>query len=120
MASPTVPGTASLAALEQLPRTMVAIGVLGALVIAYLVRVALRWSRLSHVPGPFWAAFSSWWMVKESLKGRQPLAIKQVTDKYGKFCRWLQCECSLTTHQVRSRGLGQMSWSQMTRRSCAG
>ncbi|KAI0120747.1 cytochrome P450 [Hypoxylon sp. NC0597] len=46
-----------------------------------------QWYRLSHVPGPFWAAFSKYWMVKESLKGRQPTAFKEATDKYGSLVR---------------------------------
>jgi len=41
------------------------------------------WYRLSHVPGPFWAAFSKFWLVRESLKGHQPNALKEAIDKYG-------------------------------------
>ncbi|KAK0636053.1 cytochrome P450 [Bombardia bombarda] len=61
--------------------------VVGTLVAVVLVRLFLQWYRLSHVPGPFWAAFSKYWMVSESLKGRQPTAIKDVTDKYGSLAR---------------------------------
>lgn len=78
-------GTLPLVDIGQLPKSTVAIGVLSSLVLIYLVRIALQWYRLSHIPGPFWAAFSKGWMVKESLKGRQPTAIKEVTDKYGKL-----------------------------------
>jgi hypothetical protein len=46
-------------------------------------QMLVQWYRLSHVPGPFWAAFSKYWMVKESLKGRQPTAIKEANDRYG-------------------------------------
>ncbi|KAJ6785847.1 hypothetical protein PWT90_08722 [Aphanocladium album] len=45
------------------------------------------WYRLSHVPGPFWAAFSKYWMVSESLRGRQPYAIQAANDKYGSLVR---------------------------------
>jgi hypothetical protein len=63
----------------------VAVGLLTVAAIAYLTQVVWAWHRLSHIPGPFWAGFSKWWMVRESLKGRQPTAIKEVTDKYGQF-----------------------------------
>ncbi|KAF2261392.1 cytochrome P450 [Lojkania enalia] len=62
-------------------------GLVSAAILAYLVSTLWQWYRLSHVPGPFWAAFSKFWMVKESLKGRQPAAIKEVTDKYGSLAR---------------------------------
>ncbi|KAK3348834.1 cytochrome P450 [Lasiosphaeria hispida] len=58
-----------------------------ALFTAYVVHSFYVWYRLSHVPGPFWPAFSKYWMVSESLKGRQPAAIKEVTDKYGSLAR---------------------------------
>ncbi|KAK3326091.1 cytochrome P450 [Apodospora peruviana] len=60
---------------------------LGALVVAYLARVVYQWYRLSHIPGPFWAAFSKYWMVRESLNGRQPITIKKATDQYGSLVR---------------------------------
>lgn len=77
--------TGLLVDMEEHPRATVAIGVLGVLGLAYLTNIVLQWYRLSHIPGPWWAAFSKAWMVKESLKGRQPTAIKEVTDKYGEF-----------------------------------
>ncbi|KAJ4249734.1 hypothetical protein NW762_012075 [Fusarium torreyae] len=45
------------------------------------------WYRLSHVPGPFWAAFSKAWMVRQSFKGRQPYAIQEANEKYGSLVR---------------------------------
>ncbi|ORY67306.1 cytochrome P450 [Pseudomassariella vexata] len=53
----------------------------------YLLHTLRQWQRLSHVPGPFWAAFSKLWMVKEALLGRQPAAIQDVTDTYGSLAR---------------------------------
>jgi hypothetical protein len=67
----------------QLTKGTAVLAVVAVLLLAQSARVLLQWYRLSHVPGPFWAAFSKWWMVKQSLKGRQPMAIKDVTDKYG-------------------------------------
>lgn len=60
-------------------------GVLLALAACFVTHTLYQWRRLSHIKGPFWAAFSKYWMVRESLKGRQPTAIKEVTDKYGTF-----------------------------------
>ena len=64
-------------------KAALAIGALAIAVLAYLVQVIRQWYRLSHIPGPFSAGFSKWWMVKRSLEGRQPSAIKEVTDRYG-------------------------------------
>jgi hypothetical protein len=64
-------------------RATLAIAVVSAALCAYLVRLVLQWRRLSHVPGPFFASISKLWMVRESLKGRQPISFKEVNDKYG-------------------------------------
>jgi hypothetical protein len=61
-----------------------AIGVVSASLLAYIVRLLLQWRRLSHVPGPFWAAFSKFWLVWQSLKGGQPISFKKANEKYGK------------------------------------
>jgi hypothetical protein len=67
----------------EFERATLLIGVLGASLVAYLVRLVLQWRRLSHVPGPFWASLSKGWMVKESIKGCQPISFKEVNDIYG-------------------------------------
>ncbi|KAL1845060.1 hypothetical protein VTK73DRAFT_1208 [Phialemonium thermophilum] len=77
----------ALAPLHQALRDPLVVGVLGSVVVIFVVRTFYQWYRLSHIPGPFWAAFSKYWMVRESLKGRQPFAIKEVTDKYGSLAR---------------------------------
>lgn len=57
---------------------------IASLTAALLLWDTLRsWSRLSHVPGPFWAALSKYWMVSQSLKGQQPYAIQEANEKYG-------------------------------------
>lgn len=55
----------------------------GTLVALFLARTLRAWYRLSHVPGPFWGGFSKYWMVKQSLRGRQPYAIRDVIEEYG-------------------------------------
>ena len=64
---------------------------LGAAFFAYLVSAFLQWRRLAHVPGPFFASLTKGWMVKESLKGCQPISFKEVNDKYGKTP--IACNC---------------------------
>ncbi|CAG9956833.1 unnamed protein product [Clonostachys rosea f. rosea IK726] len=79
---PTSPSFSIMSATGALLTTVVTIGC-GAI----LVQTLVQWYRLSHVPGPFWAAFSKAWMVRESLKGRQPQSIKAANDKYGSLVR---------------------------------
>ncbi|KAF4965520.1 hypothetical protein FSARC_6700 [Fusarium sarcochroum] len=66
--------------------TVLLTAVIGLMVL--FVADSLRvWYRLSHVPGPFWAAFSKAWMVRQSFKGRQPYAIQEANEKYGSLVR---------------------------------
>ena len=67
--------------------SLIAIGVPTALLLTYLIRVALQWYRLSHIPGPFWASISTYWIISKSLKGQLPRATKELTDKYGPLVR---------------------------------
>jgi hypothetical protein len=64
-------------------RAILAIGVVGVALCAYFVRIVQQWRRLSHVPGPFFASLSKGWMVRESIRRRQPISFKEVNDKYG-------------------------------------
>jgi hypothetical protein len=66
-------------------RLTLAIGVVSASLLVYFVRLVLQWRRLSHVPGPFWASLTKGWLARESLRARQPIAFKEVNDKYGEL-----------------------------------
>lgn len=57
---------------------------LSALLIVYLIQLLYEWRRLSHVPGPFWAAFTKFWMVRQTVMRRQPYAFKNATESYGR------------------------------------
>jgi len=59
--------------------------ILGTLGVVYLAHRFYIWYRLSHVPGPFWASISKFWMVREALKGRQPFSFHEVSKRYGMF-----------------------------------
>ncbi|KNG49861.1 cytochrome p450 [Stemphylium lycopersici] len=58
-----------------------------AIVLAYIAHTAWQWYRLSHIPGPFAASLSSFWMVRHSLKGTLPFKTKEAIDKYGPLIR---------------------------------
>ncbi|KAK3385839.1 cytochrome P450 [Podospora didyma] len=74
--------------LDALADLTIAAATIGTLLLAaYLAQTLFAWYRLSHIPGPRWAAFSKYWMVKESLKRRQPFAFKEANDKYGSLVR---------------------------------
>ncbi|KAF2996861.1 hypothetical protein E8E13_004378 [Curvularia kusanoi] len=57
------------------------------LVCAYISYSFVSWYRLSHVPGPFWAGLTSFWLIREVLFGRQPITLRDVTNKYGTIAR---------------------------------
>lgn len=69
---------------SRTPKSNLAIAILVTLVLAYIAHTAAQWYKLSHIPGPFWASVSKWFMVKITLSGTQPFAFKEVMDKYGK------------------------------------
>lgn len=68
-------------ALGTVPRYLLLL--LVAIVTAALAHLFYKWHRLSHIPGPFGASLSKYWMVNNSLNGRMHSALKDVTDKYG-------------------------------------
>ena len=67
--------------------TMKHLLIAGSVLAIYLANTFRAWYRLSHIPGPFWPSLSKYWMVSQSLKGRQPDAIKELNDKYGKLAQ---------------------------------
>ncbi|KAK8106384.1 cytochrome P450 [Apiospora kogelbergensis] len=50
--------------------------VLLVLILCYSARVAYRWHRLCHIPGPFWTPFLAW-----------PLNLERLSDDYGALIR---------------------------------
>ena len=74
----------AIAELSRLSGTAITAGIVGFAALLFVVDTLRSWYRLSHVPGPFWAGFSKYWMVRQSLKGQQPYAVQQANEKYGK------------------------------------
>jgi hypothetical protein len=67
-----------------------------ALLIIYLVHTWYEWRRLSHVPGPTWASLTKLWMVRQSLRRRQPFAFKEAHATYGTKIQPLELPPGLT------------------------
>lgn len=55
----------------------------GGLIAAYVLHTIWQWRRLSHVPGPFYAGFSKFWMFREAMLSRLPTAFEELGKKYG-------------------------------------
>lgn len=62
--------------------TMLVSVVIGCITVC-LAYLWYEWRWLSHVPGPFWASLTKFWLVRQSLKRRQPYALKEAHEKYG-------------------------------------
>lgn len=53
------------------------------LVFLFIIHSFRVWYRLSHVPGPFLAGFSRFWMLRGSMRAQQPMEIQAAVEKYG-------------------------------------
>lgn len=77
--------TNSMAAFEELSgRIQSPLLLLFAALIMYQAALSYRsWNRLRHIPGPLGAAFTKWWMLRNTLGGQMHLALKRACDDYG-------------------------------------
>ncbi|CRK38888.1 hypothetical protein BN1708_016685 [Verticillium longisporum] len=57
------------------------------MLLSLLAHVYRAWYRLRHIPGPRWAAFSKWWMLRNTLSGKMHLALKRACDEHGPVVR---------------------------------
>ena len=67
-----------------------------ALLAIYLVHTWYEWRKLSHVPGPMWASLTKLWMVRQSLRRRQPFALKEAHARYGTMIQVFESPSRLT------------------------
>ncbi|KAK8064537.1 pisatin demethylase (cytochrome P450) [Apiospora phragmitis] len=58
-----------------------------ALVAVFLLQQFRSWYRLRHIPGPFWASVSSFWMVRKALTGKLHEHLRDISEKYGPLVR---------------------------------
>lgn len=54
-----------------------------ALVVVFILQQFRSWYRLRHIPGPFWASVSSFWMVRKALTGKLHEHLRDISEKYG-------------------------------------
>jgi len=58
--------------------------------ILYLILARVRaWYRLRYIKGPFWAAFSKWWMMRKTMGGQMHLDLARVCEQYGRSSKRL-------------------------------
>lgn len=60
---------------------LAALGLLG----CFSISIYTTWRRLRHIPGPWSAGLSKWWMLRNTLGGSMHLALKEACDTYGKL-----------------------------------
>ncbi|GAP93433.2 putative cytochrome p450 [Rosellinia necatrix] len=61
--------------------------VLGSLLLWYLISSVFTWYRLRHVPGPFLAKFSYFWLARIGQKGQLYYVHRDLCKKYGRLVR---------------------------------
>ncbi|KAF4343210.1 pisatin demethylase (cytochrome P450) [Fusarium beomiforme] len=57
------------------------------LLLAQVIRLVRRWSRLRHIPGPTGAGWSSCWQCRGALSGRYHEHLKNAADQFGPLIR---------------------------------
>ena len=76
-------------------KTMIILAYLGSILLlglAYIIfDTGRNWYRLRHIPGPFSAGFSKWWLFKHTWNGTLYLESAEQCFKYG------MCNLNLTT-----------------------
>ncbi|KAF4980148.1 hypothetical protein FZEAL_3767 [Fusarium zealandicum] len=63
------------------------LGVVVILAATLVARQFQRWHRLRHIPGPRFAAWSSWWQLRGALSGRYHQHLKDAADEHGPLVR---------------------------------
>ena len=61
-----------------------ALGLLALAAVVYaLATSVVAWRRLRHIPGPPGAAWSRWWLLRNTLGGEMHLGLKRACEQYG-------------------------------------
>jgi hypothetical protein len=74
------------------------------LVILFIVDSLRAWYRLSHVPGPFVASFSRFWMLRGSMRAQLPMEMQAAVEKYGR----MTILCNIHLMYLLSNGIGSL------------
>ena len=74
---------ASIIALAVERRKTLSLGLLPLLVVLYVGNAIRLWYRLRDFKGPFFAAFSKFWLLRTHIRQTAYLDVAAVCDKYG-------------------------------------
>lgn len=77
----TVLSTLSGAFVKDLKSWFCIAGVL--LAFLYVANAIRVWHHLRHIPGPWSAAWSKWWLIRSHMNGRTHLDLAETCEKYG-------------------------------------
>ena len=85
------------------------VSVLAAVVLHWCSSLYSSWKRLRHVPGPTGAAWTKWWLLRNTLSGNMHLELKKATEEYGES---ESLSLDRTLHNMACRSaLGDYSYS---------
>ncbi|CAK7271321.1 hypothetical protein SEPCBS119000_004540 [Sporothrix epigloea] len=75
---------------------LIVAAVAAALAIVYSISTSIAsYRRLAHIPGPRWAAWTDFWLVRHCLSGQLVYRMRDVNSQYGKLARigpnWVIC-----------------------------
>jgi len=63
--------------------SLTGIRLLAAVGAMFLAQTLWQWYRLAHIPGPFWAGFTRFWLLNQARHNRIPISTKLASEKYG-------------------------------------
>jgi hypothetical protein len=69
--------------IKATPSSTFILSLIAILILAYVAQTFYQWKRLSHIPGPFWASLSRFWLVNQAWKERVQFAVEDVCKEYG-------------------------------------
>jgi hypothetical protein len=69
--------------IKATPSSTFILSLIAILILAYVAQTFYQWQRLSHIPGPFWASLSRFWLFRQAWKERVHVAVNDVCEEYG-------------------------------------
>jgi hypothetical protein len=69
--------------IKATPPSTFILSLIAILILTYVAQTFYQWQRLSHIPGPFWASLSKFWLFRQAWKGRVHAAVKDACEEYG-------------------------------------
>jgi hypothetical protein len=69
--------------IKATPSSTFILSFIAILILAYVAQTFYQWKRLSHIPGPFWASLSRFWLFSQAWNERVHVAVRDVCEEYG-------------------------------------